>query len=282
MGLSIDSFTIADLRIQGISLRQILGAYELMIGLDITMPPSAQSPSSSATIYSARVHVKGEMGEAYIGWATPERPIEIRPTQYQGRLTPGLTVPIQPNQLAALDALRGMGDLSFTLTFYGAGTGSVGHQSISERTTHPVPRSEWIKQLGSCGARSILLFEVPLPLVENGSERHPIADHLRLAEERFRNGDYIGSVAACRTVMEELGTHKLGTASNLNQALTSLANDRTKQQKPEREAALWACLRHYTHLAHHGNSEGGTDTYTRGEAQMALTLAAAFVARSQE
>lgn len=48
-----------------------------------------------------------------------------------------------------------------------------------------------------------------------------------------------------------------------------------------REASLWAVLRHYTHQAHHGVSEGGAARYSRAEAQFVLTLTAAAVRYAQ-
>ena len=50
--------------------------------------------------------------------------------------------------------------------------------------------------------------------------------------------------------------------------------------KPSREAAVYAVVRHYTHLAHHGPSEGGVPAYTRAETQFLLTLAAAAAAHA--
>jgi hypothetical protein len=49
----------------------------------------------------------------------------------------------------------------------------------------------------------------------------------------------------------------------------------------EREAALWASVRHYAHLAHHGPSDGGVPHYSRQDAQLVLTMLATLVSFSQ-
>lgn len=50
-------------------------------------------------------------------------------------------------------------------------------------------------------------------------------------------------------------------------ALDRLASDRAGMTKSERCTAVYAVLRHYTHQAHHGPSEGGESSYTRSDAQ---------------
>ena len=50
--------------------------------------------------------------------------------------------------------------------------------------------------------------------------------------------------------------------------------------KGQRESALCAAFRLYTHLAHHGPSEGGVPAYTRAEAQFVISLTAAAHAQA--
>jgi hypothetical protein len=51
--------------------------------------------------------------------------------------------------------------------------------------------------------------------------------------------------------------------------------------KEERESAIHAVIRHYTHQAHHGGTEGGATCYSRSEAKLILSLSAALLAHVQ-
>jgi len=64
-----------------------------------------------------------------------------------------------------------------------------------------------------------------------------------------------------------------------NQALTTIGTKdlREKMSKPERANALRASIRHYTHLAHHVDGAGATETFSRHDAVFILCGAAAAV-----
>ena len=51
--------------------------------------------------------------------------------------------------------------------------------------------------------------------------------------------------------------------------------------KSERKEAMLGTLRHYTHQAHHGQSEGGETNYSRADAQHVFAMVASFVAHSK-
>ena len=144
-----------------------------------------------------------------------------------------------------------------------------------------VPRSEWIEKLRAARARDILLLEVPLPFPERSERWQNISDELMRAESRFRNGDYHACVSACRVIAEELGREVFGYTDWAKPSLDRLSSDRAGMSKSERERAMLGVLRHYAHLAHHGQSEGGEIIYSRADVQLMLTLVASFVAHSR-
>jgi hypothetical protein len=192
-------------------------------------------------------------------------------------MTPALILPVSPGQLAAIEALRGTDNLQFELLVTGSGIGESGSQQVQDTWRIDVPRSKWINDLQAAKARNILLLEVPLPLQNETDAPSQVGTILKRAEEHFRNGDYHACVASCRTVIQEFGAQQFGKKDWSAALLSRLATDRNNMKKSEREAALWAVLRHYTHQAHHAESEGGIDFYTRTEAQFILTLAASFI-----
>jgi len=275
MGLSIGSRNLADTRIQVLTLASLVGAYELVFSLYVTVLPDDRA-RRRASIIGARVAVKFNTGERYsLGFARPEGPFEIVAKQFQSTLTPGLHLSIQPGQLAAIENLRGAGDLDFELAVIGAGIDENGEQQVQDAWSIHVARSDWIKQLRAANARDILLLEVPMPLHDQSSKWSEIADGLQRAEELFRNGEYHACVGACRTIIQDLGHKKFKNKDWAGPLLTQLSSARNGMNKDDREAAMWATLRHYTHLAHHSAGEGGVTQYSRSEAQMVLTLTAA-------
>ncbi|WP_200371978.1 hypothetical protein [Rhodovibrio salinarum] len=279
--MTINSLIIAETRIQGVTIRPVLGAYELLFGLYLTIHAAREAPMR-AEIAGARISVSGAEGRrCELGYARPEQPFYIKQHDFQSSMTPALILPLQPGQVAALETLRGTSDLDFELTVVGTGFDKNGEQQVQDTWRAHVSRSDWIKKLSDARVRNILLLEVPLPIGETSEEWDGIADSLRRAEEQFRLGDYHACVASCRTVVQELGFHRFKNKDWAAPLLKRLAADRNSMAKDEREAAMWASLRHYTHQAHHGDSEGGINRYTRADAQLVLTLTASFLTHLQ-
>lgn len=278
MSLTVGTLIISETRIQAVALRPVLGAYELIFALNMTIHPAADMPMRAA-IAGARVSVKADSGNSRdLGFARPEQPIEIRQHEFPSGMTPALVLTLQPNQLAALETLRGTSNLDFELLAFGTGVDANGEQQVQDKWRVHIPRSDWIKKLGDAGARNILLLEVPLPIGTSSQEWQGIVEILRRAEEQFRAGDYHACVASCRTVIQEVGYFRFRDKDWAAPLIKRLAADRNGMTKDEREAAMWGSLRHYTHQAHHGDSEGGIGHYSRADAQLVLTLTASFVA----
>jgi len=281
MGLAVGGWRIADTSIQGVSLRPLVGGHELVFGLSVTIDAD-EAGVRRASIIGARVTVNPSEGEPQaLGFARPETAFEIKCKPLPSAETHNLHLHLQPAQLTALEALRGTGDLVFELLASGIGTDKNGDQFVQDDWRIAVARSDWIKQLRDAGARNVLLLEVPLPLLSISDEWHEIAAGLQRAETQYRAGDFLSCVGSCRTVMQELGLFRYGQREWASGFLKQLASDPTGMTKSGREGALFAVLRHYTHQAHHGSSEGGVPGYTRAEAQFVLSLTTAAVAHAQ-
>ena len=131
------------------------------------------------------------------------------------------------------------------------------------------------------GARDIMLLEVSLPLASASEDWSEVRTTLIRAEGQFRNGDYTGCIASCRTVIEELGHRVYGERDWAPGALDKLAAGRKAMAKDERESALWATVRHYAHMAHHIPGEGGETDFSRPDAQWILRMTVATVAHCE-
>ncbi|MYF93517.1 MAG: hypothetical protein F4184_16015 [Gemmatimonadetes bacterium] len=280
MGLNVRGRNVADIDIQGVTLHPIVGSYELIFLLRLDIFPDENG--SRATIIGAQVSVAGRDGEpeTKLGFARPEEPFEIITRNHKSGGTPSLHLYLQPTQLASLEELRDSGDLTFRLLLTGTGWDEKQSHRVDDEIRYPVSQSDWIKKLRDAGARNTLLLEVPLPLEGDSEEWEDVATDLRRAEEQYRNGDYVSCIGSCRKVMEELGNRSYPEERWPVKALKRFgADDRDDMTKSEREVALWAAIRHYTHPAHHSVSEGGEAEYARTEAQFILILTAGTVDR---
>ena len=281
MYVTVDSRIVADVSIQSVTLHSLVGAYELRFGLQISVRNSKDDEQCRALIDGARIRVRSGEQARDLGFARPDGRLEIVTGQHFEKRAPILHLPIQPGQLTALEELRDTDDLNFELHFTGTGWNRTVEVTVNDSLTCNVPRSDWIKRLKEAKACDILLVEVPLPYTDTSNPWNPAAQELRLAERHFRNGDYRGCISSCRTAADELGQQTYGSADWARSIpFPSLPADRKKMSKFERnKAVLWA-LRHYTHQAHHGPSEGGEADYSRADARHILTLVASLFAHS--
>lgn len=281
MGLTINSYAIADIRIQNLGIRSIVGAYELIFLLYITVS-SEEDSKSWAAIEGARVSVKLNGGRNQtMGFARPDLPIAIRPHSFVSHMTPSLFLTLQPQQVMALEEMRTGGDLAFELLAAGEGYDGGNEQQVQDTWRINIPRSDWIEKMRSAGILDILLLEIPMPADELSEEWAEISEHLMRAQKHFLDGEYFSCVSQCRLVVQEVGHRKFAKKAWSGPALNRLNQDRNDMTKDEREAAIYAVLRHYTHQAHHSGSEGGETAYTRSEAKMILSQTSAFVAHAR-
>ena len=282
MGIVVASRQLAEASVQAVTLHSTVGGYELVFGLRLTVAVDADA-HRRASIIGARVSVSSSAGEPQaLGFARPGQPFEIVCKPYISSTSHTLHLYLQPVELAALETLRGTDELSFELLAQGTGFDGEVEALFQDRWHWREPRSDWIARLGTVGARNVLLLEIPLALTEGDDEPAAFRQELVKAEDRFRNGDYHGCIAACRIVIEEVGRRTHGPSGWSTAALEQVGRgDRRGMTKPEREAAIWAVLEHYAHLAHHGPAKGGSTGYTRADAQLLLSLVGAVVAHAE-
>ena len=277
--LLVGSRRIANGRVQSVTLQPIVGAYELIFPLYLSVLPG-EGGLPSASIAGARIVAEPSQGEPKpLGYARAEQPSDILCQPHAHTATPSLHLYLHPGQVSALETLRDAGDLTFRLAMSGTAMDHQGPQHLHGDCTVAVPRSRWLQTLRNAQARNVMLFEVPLPGPGGEASNHP-ASTIQQAEERYRNGDYIGCIASCRTTIEETGRRIYAETDWATPAIERLASDRKAMTEPERRAALYAILRHYTHQAHHGPSEGGESAYTRNDARFVLTLTATALAHA--
>ena len=278
MGITVGHWIIAETSPQTVILQGVVGAFELQFPIRVRLAPKGTS-RCEATLFSARVKLQTDgRGEQDVGSAAPKIPVTLEPGK--GLLTdcPVFHLPLSLSQITRIEELRNGTDLTFSLSASGRGIdGEYTHQ-VFDTWRFFVPQSDWILQLRNAGALDVLLVEVPMPLSEPNSELIGIKNSLVGAQRQFVLGNYSACVSSCRLVLDELGNKSYGEKW-AGPALARLCADRDKMGKVEREIAIGAVVRHYTHPAHHSESDGGGANYDQSEAKFLLTLTAAIVAK---
>lgn len=266
---------IADARVQGVTLKKIVGSYTLTFGLYLTVHPMEEAPRSFEII-GARIFAKFGKGLEYdLGFARPEQHMayEERVSGYSA--TPSLCLHLDPNQLSYLERVREDSDIRFRIHLAGSGVGKHGREGLNTDLSLSVAKSEWLQKLRDASARDTFFVEVSLPHTSGEEPIAQAASYLRRAEECFRNGDYAGCIGNCRLAIDEFGTVYFGE----NWSPHSPSEQRKRNRSPDdRMRSIWAAVREYTHLAHHGPSEGGLSHFSRADARTILSFTASLAA----
>jgi len=286
--VSVNSQGIAEASKEQIYLRPILDNYELNLNFTIQGPPQIEDNEIWATINTARIYIKVANGnEHYIGLAQLERPVFLK-THKKHTINEQITflLFLTNRQLSKMEEIRDGQDLTFIIKTKGEGSSKGYTNAVRDEWKVEIPKSKWIDSLKNAKYMDILILEVPM-LPKNLSEEWiDIRHDLEEAQRLFMNREYAACVSKCRGVIQETGHKRFGKQNWHNPMLNLIGKNsrsvkedknRDNMDKDEREMALWAALKHYTHLAHHSKGEGGERLYTRSEARLALTLTATFV-----
>ena len=278
--MAISGRVSADVAFASLNLQPVLCGYELVFALKVSVN-GGDTSGCGVSIAGAEIKVGSAGGRSVrCGFARPDGVFELRQCKFSTSSSVGAVLPMHPGQVAALEALRGTGDLDFELVLVGRLEEGEDTYNVTDTIHHREPRSNWIELLRHAGARDVLLIEVGLPFHSETDGLNGFWAELRRAEERFRHGDYQGCIAGCRAAVEDLGRKKYGTQTWAAKCLDRLESNRKGMSESEREGAVWSAVRHYAHQAHHGHVEGGVVEYSRGQAQWVLAATAAFAARA--
>lgn len=269
-----DNAVVADLRFEHLSIQAGVGHYLLAFSIRFDTAIHTTGVYSLSHL-QAKVQVHAPGGPAaMLGRADVDSTTAIRADQF--RHSPGLVFELQltPQQLQALEEIRDGGDLHFRLRI----SGQVQKTGLEPMPAHDqvearIGQSAWIKELNSCGFSTTLLLEVPLAPVGAGK----LAEQLAQARQMYLTGHYDQVVAQCRKVLEAVDDANPASTAKVDQLFHS---SRSKMSVDERLQLLRDVTKHYTHPAHHGDQKSLDARYTRGDARMILTIAAALAAHA--
>jgi hypothetical protein len=280
MDFTVNSMVVAKIRPVQTILNRLLGSYELIFRVGLTVLPIREDKTHRMAISGARVTINSPGGEITdLGFARSDKAsVVMQYAHMRDHEHWDCAMTLAPYQLEMLETLRNGGDLNFTLSFMARSNTSPADAVDWEEQgqfalNFPVDQSAWIKQLGHAKADNIFLFEVRLTTDQNGVLSHPADRHLLKAREQFLAGHWRECVAECRQFAEELG------GSGMDAAFNKLTTDRRTTTKEDRELALVGALQHYGHLAAHSGRKHGELDMDRADAKLMLSIAAALAGR---
>lgn len=263
-------------RFQGKSINgtRAVGTYLLRFYLWYTMPGSPNTAFRLSNI-QANVFVGSEL--KLLGRSFAENAIVLTTGVYNQEAGFLMDLMVTPNQMEEIEKIRLGGDLNFTLHLFGEIYDGNGYSHAGDRIHMPVNQKSWIDVLKQLDFSSNILLELP----HDGTpvERNSVWKALEKAKTHLYYGDYDDVVASCRKALEGIKPNgqEIGRIRDL------AAKDRKTMSKRDRLTHLIDALEHYTHPAHHIESEDDLESYSRSDAILALgaTLSVVSTRRSE-
>ena len=210
-----------------------------------------------------------------LGTLTPETSWSTSTTEYSRTDHLGLSLDLPPEQLEALEHLRGGGSLFFQI--------DLRLQLRENGKSHPgfdkhlfeSNLSNWSKVLQQLGYLEYLVVAVELP-IDAPAELRSAIEQLGAAHQDLIGGRYDSVVSRCRMAMDALDK-AVPSENGAEKLIEVFSQGRKAMSKRARADLVRLAVRHYTHLAHHVDSDGSPESFSRQDALFILTAAAGAI-----
>jgi hypothetical protein len=286
MSINYESTAIGEVRATHLSAVPGIAGSVLCFTLSWTLHPKREHAYSVfGTYIVVSVTKEGSRDSRILGHAVPETawceesregiPFD-RPLMYR--------LPVQADQMLALEHLRQGNGLLFTLEIRGNVSGPYGIRQTYESAQFRISVSDWIQALHESQASDVLLVGVNLPLASESSTTKAAIELVRRSHESLLRGEYDSAVGQCRRALESLwnGQKLTDSARNARKALSSSMDDRKSMSKLERQLALGEAVINFTHPAHHVGNDGDPEIFSRLDAALAVASTASLVSSFAE
>ena len=178
-------------------------------------------------------------------------------------------------QIEALEEVRGGGSLFFQidlrLQLRSRRGVHVGYQTVSFEANLSI----WSDVLKQLGYRELLVVAVELPL-DAPAELRSAIEQLGAAHQDLIGGRYDSVVSRCRMAMDALDK-AVPSENGAEKLIEVFSQGRKAMSKRARADLVRLAVRHYTHLAHHVDSDGSPESFSRQDALFILTAAAGAI-----
>jgi hypothetical protein len=281
MGINYESVQIGDVRPGQVTAAPGVGASLLRFTMIWSMYPKRDHVYSIfGTYLRVSVGPEGAPESLYLGHALPEVAWsdESRPGSPVDRQLMYLLT-LQSDQLLVLEQLRGSRGLRFRIELRGNSYGPYGIRQIDSSLEIAVTLSDWIRVLRESNAKDVLLVGAEIPRESKSPEIDAAFQYVRRAHDFLLRGEDNAAVAECRRALESVWKSRglEQAAADARKALSANMDARKAMAKRDRQLALGEALRNFTHSAHHVQSDGSAEDFSRADAALAVAATAALI-----
>jgi len=279
MSISYGPYNIADARISGVSAVRGIGFTRLQFSLELSI--NATPPDYSVLVSSPISFVSAGRAQSGpllpLGNAVAETCWNAQTKDQSQRDAFLVILDLSGEQLAALERLRAGGLLFFRVDVHMLTQGKDGLQRAFEQLWFEANLSIWSKLLKDIGYLELLLLSVDLPIVDVPKELENAIAQIREAHTDLIAGRYDAAVSRARLGLDSIDALVNGEGARREAIKAFNSPENRRMSKGARADLVRAAIRHYSHLAHHVNSSGGVECFSRHEATFILTAAAAVI-----
>lgn len=273
MGISASTGeTIVEFKANSVLGGPAIAGHTLKFPLNYIMPPWKNKLSFRNTI--AKVYIGKD--KMFLGRAFPELPATFQSTDHQqsGCLIYEMT--LTKEALEEIEKIRSGGDLDFTIELCGEYKDNHNQLCTYDKISYKANQKEWIETLKTMNFKGGLVFELPMN-IKPSAEIETALKAIEKAREHLYYGNYDEVVAKCRISLETIFSEWRSIG------LTKLDyNNRKEMTKSQRFINAANQIMHFTHLAHHPDSNSNLVTFTRAEAVFVLGSTISIVSSYSE
>ncbi len=235
--------------------------------------------------FAIDINVNGSNSGSFLGTSTVKNRSVIQTYTYSADTYLNLHLRVNSDQIYEIEEIRNGRGLEFFFSGYVSSslknTSGLLKDIYIKNSSFKVSQNDWLEVLQTLNYKHYLLFEIPLPKHAGHRSLNKAMEHLISAREDFLQGEYRQTISKCREVLEAInkGLKLDGVAGN------AVGRFRTKESrelmnKDERELVIREVVRHYSHLAHHPNTDIEFTEFTRHDASLILGITSAILSKA--
>jgi hypothetical protein len=277
VSFNYNGYSVADIEVAGISGRVGIGVSLLCFSICFRIPATALV---GVRVRNFQLKINVEVGPGkqpiFVGFAEPENPLELAIKNNENPTRLLFELPLGEGQLFALEELRAGDDLNFRLKFAALADGPNGVWPQHDEIGFKVNLSDWARVLKELQGPEYMVIGIAMPTCTQNHALAESVERIRRAHAHLVDGRFDAVVSECRIAIESAGS-AAGEQTAISAAVQRSKSAKREMTKLEREFSLVEAVRHYTHLAHHVDDQGGAEYYSRDDANMILAIATALV-----
>jgi hypothetical protein len=290
MYLRYNGCDVASISFGGMFGQKAVGGWSLKFSLTFQprqIPRGPHVDFQASEVNDLRVHVAAgstasQMSPLGVAYCHQQRFFRINEySSPEGRL---FELVLAEGQLAALEAMRGAGGLTFKFDIYARAEGTRGAEPVQAELTKTFNLSDWTELLKNMGAAEYLCVPLLLPAVDSHDAHAGAIEHVRGAQRFMLQGEYKAAVASCRESLELLSRlHDAASGEEgplaTSAVMSAYRTNRAEMTRAQRLVFLRIAAYHLANLGHHPSARFD-DVLSRQDAALSIAACAGLISAS--